>query len=236
MAWVAAVMLLTDEYELRHMLLINALVRDELWGNLWLIELLVYIGLAMAALLAVPAFDRAERRWPFGVALGVLAVGFAFRFGVVDLAIPYTKPVLWLFALGWAAARADRPWQRALVLGLAVASVPGYFENVERNALILAGIALLIVVPRIRVPAATARVAAVLAGASLYIYLVHWETWPMFEGGYGLPSLAVSIAAGVALWLVASRVPAMVATLRQWAGRAMIGGTALRRASAGRPQ
>ncbi|MDQ2674760.1 MAG: AMP-binding protein, partial [Chloroflexota bacterium] len=79
MLWVGAVLLLTDEYELRHMLLINALVRDELWGNLWFIELLVYIGLVMAAVLAIPALDRAERRWPFGFAGVVLAIGLLFR-------------------------------------------------------------------------------------------------------------------------------------------------------------
>ena len=136
MAWVAAVMLLTGEYELRHLLLMNALVRDELWGNLWFVELLVYISLAMAAVLAVPAVDRAERRWPFAVALGVVGVGLLFRFGLVDFGVPYTMPVLWLFAIGWAASRADRAWQRGSVLGDRPASIPGYFESIERNAVI----------------------------------------------------------------------------------------------------
>jgi acyl-CoA synthetase (AMP-forming)/AMP-acid ligase II len=230
MVWVALLLLFTDEYELRHMLLVNALVTDELWGNLWFIELLVYIGLALAAVLAIPAVDRAERRRPFAFALAVLAIGLLFRFGVVDLAIPYTMPVLWLFALGWAASRAELAWQRALVLGVAILSVPGYFESAERNGVILLGVALLLVVPRIRLPAALARVAAVLAGASLYIYLVHWETWPLFEGGYGLPSLGASLAAGIALWLVASHLPDLVARTRGWIGqqRTWVGGLDLR--------
>jgi acyl-CoA synthetase (AMP-forming)/AMP-acid ligase II len=217
MAWVAAVLLLTDEYELRHMLLINALVRDELWGNLWFIELLVYIGLAMAALLAIPAVDRAERRWPFGVAMAVLGIGLLFRFELVDLGVPYTMPVLWLFALGWAASRAERWWQRVLVLGVGLLSVPGYFDAPERNALIAAGIALLVCVPRVRVPGGVARGAGVLAAASLYIYLVHWEVWPLFEGWYGLPSLGASLAAGIALWLAASRLPGALDRLGRWA-------------------
>jgi hypothetical protein len=213
--WVALVMLLTGEYEVRHMLLVNALVKDELWGNLWFIELLVYISLAMAAMIAVPALDRAERRWPFAAAMSVLAVGLIFRFELLDFGIPYTKPVLWLFALGWAASRAERSWQRALVVAVALASVLGYFDSFERNAVIFGGIALLIGVPRLRVPAALARVAAVLAGASMYIYLVHWEVWPIFEGGYGFPSLAASLACGIALWLVASQLPALITQVRR---------------------
>jgi hypothetical protein len=215
MAWVAVAMLLLGEYELRYLLLVNALVTDELWGNLWFIELLVYINLALAAVLAVPVFDRAERRWPFAVPLAVLAVGLLFRFELVDLGITSVKPVLWLFAIGWAASRARRPWQRALILAIAVASVPGYFDSWERNAMILAGVVLLIGVPRIVVPGALARIGGVLAGASLYIYLVHWEVWPMFEGWYGVPSLAASIATGIALWWIMPRMTALLAGLQR---------------------
>ena len=216
MAWVAAVMLLTGEYELRHLLLVNALVRDELWGNLWFIELLVYIGLAMAAFIAIPTVDRAERSRPFAVALGVVGIGLLFRFEIVSFPIPYTMPVLWLFALGWAASRAERAWQRALVLAIALAAVPGYFESLERTAIILAGVTILVCVPRVVVPGAVARAVAVLAAASLYIYLVHWEVWPLFQGWYGLPSLAASLAAGIGLWMGASRVPGLVGRIRRW--------------------
>lgn len=216
MIWVGLVMLLTGEYELRHLLLINSLVRDELWGNLWFIELLVYISLAVAAVMAVPAVDRAERRWPFGVAMAVLAVGLLFRFGLVDFGIPYTKPVLWLFALGWAASRAARPWQRALVLTATLVSVPGYFESFDRNAIILIGVVLLIGLPRVVVPSALARVAAVLAGASLYIYLVQWELWPMFDGWFGVPSLAASLAGGIALWLAATNGAGLIKRAARW--------------------
>ncbi len=212
-AWVALAMVLLGQYELRHLLLINALVQDELWGNLWFIEVLVYISLLMAALLAIPAVDRAERRWPFGSALAVLSVGLLFRYEVIDVGVPHTMPVLWLFALGWAASRADRRWQRSIVLGLAIASIPGYFDAWERNALILAGVVLLVVFPRVVVPRALAPLAGTLAAASLYIYLVHWEVWPMFSDWYGIPSLLASLLAGVALWFAASRTPRIAAAL-----------------------
>ena len=229
MVWVAAVMLLLDEYELRHLFLVNALVKDELWGNLWFIELLVYINIAMAALLALPVLDRAERRWPFAVSLAVLAVGLLFRYDVVDLAIPYTKPVLWLFAIGWAASRAQRGWQRWLVVGITLVSVPGYFDGWERNAIILVGVLLLVGVPRVPVPAGLARIGGVLAGASLYIYLVHWEVWPMFEGWYGVPSLVASLAVGVALWLAVPRITALLTRAVARIGESNSGAGALRR-------
>ncbi len=231
MLWVGAVLVLTDQYELRHMLLINALVQDELWGNLWFIELLVYIGLLMAAVLAVPDLDRAERRWPFAFAGVVLAIGLLFRFGILDFGIPHTKPVLWLFALGWAASRADRGWQRALVLAVALASIPGYFDDLQRNAVIGAGVLLLICVPRLAVPGALARGAAVLAAASLYIYLVHWEIWPLFRDWYGIPSLVASLVVGITLWQAASQAPRALAIVRRWAGEVTrLPATTLRRA------
>lgn len=216
MAWVGAAMLLLDQYDLRHVLLVNALVHDEQWGNLWFIELLVYIGLLMAALSAVPALDRAERRWPFAAALAILGAALLFRFGAVDFGIPYTKPVLWLFALGWAANRAEGRWQRAIVAAVAAASIPGYFDAWERNAVILIGILLLIGVPRVRIPRFVAPVAGMLASASLYIYLVHWEVWPMFEGWYGVPSLLASLAAGIALWLAAAMAPRLIAAVPRY--------------------
>jgi acyl-CoA synthetase (AMP-forming)/AMP-acid ligase II len=237
MLWVGFAMLLLDQYELRHLLLVNALVRDELWGNLWFIELLVYIGLAMAALLAVPAFDRAERHRPFAVAMAVVAVALLFRFEILDFGLPHTKPVLWLFALGWAASRAERSWQRWLVAAVAVMAVPGYFDAWERNAIILVGLLLLIGIPHVRVPGGIARAAVILAAASLYIYLVHWEVWPIFSGWYGIPSLVASLAAGVGLWLVANRasrlVPDAWRSLRGWSSGA---GTALGRQATGRPR
>ena len=42
--------------------------------------------------------------------------------------------------------------------------------------------------PSVRVPAVVARGAGVLASASLYIYLVHWQIYPAYE--FSLPWLA----------------------------------------------
>jgi acyl-CoA synthetase (AMP-forming)/AMP-acid ligase II len=208
--WVAGVMLLTDQYELRHLFLVNALVHDELWGNLWFIELLAYILLVMAALLAIPAVDRFERRWPFALAAGVLGAGLLFRFDVVDAGVPYTMPVLWLFAIGWAASRATDLWQRALIMAVAIVAVSGYFDAAGRNLAILGGLTLLTLVPSIRVPSALVAPMGVLASASLYIYLVHWEVFPLLVELWAFVALGLTLAAGIAVWLVATRLPGLV--------------------------
>jgi acyl-CoA synthetase (AMP-forming)/AMP-acid ligase II len=210
--WVAGVMLLTDQYELRHLFLVNALVHDELWGNLWFIELLVYILLVMAALVAIPAVDRLERRGPFALAAGVLGAGLLIRFDVIGAGIPYTMPVLWLFAIGWAASRATHLWQRALVMAVAIVAVSGYFDAAGRNLVILGGLTLLTLVPSVRVPSVLVAPMGVLASASLYIYLVHWEVFPLLVDLWAFVALGLTLAAGVAVWLVASRLPELVTT------------------------
>ncbi|HMJ03400.1 MAG TPA: AMP-binding protein, partial [Conexibacter sp.] len=128
-AWIAfAALLIADEYGVANVLLANAVVGPETWSlqwHFWFVEVLLYILLALALVLAVPAADRAERRWPLGFAAAVLAVGLLGRYGLVDLSVPHTRPLLWLFALGWLAARCTAPWQRALVTAVVLATVPG---------------------------------------------------------------------------------------------------------------
>ena len=49
---------------------------------------------------------------PLAVPLALVGVGLLFRYNLVPFDILHTRPVLWLFALGWAIARA-RKWPRA---------------------------------------------------------------------------------------------------------------------------
>jgi len=163
---------------------------------------LLYLLVAFAALLAIPRVDRAERRWPLHFALAVLAVGLLGRFGLLDLGIPNTRPVLWLFALGWAAARCTSARQRALVTALALATIPGFFGDAGREVVVAAGLLLLLWAPSVRVPALVAPAVAVLASASLYVYLVHWQVYrPLAEAP--LVAVAASLAAGVVYWRLA---------------------------------
>ena len=120
--------------------------------------------------------------------------------------MPHTPPVLWLFGLGWAAARARTAWQRVLLTAVALASVPGYFEDdPKRNAIILGGVLLLIWLRSVPVPSALHRPLGILASASLYAYLTHWLVYPVVDDhGKGLAVLA-SLAAGIAYWAMATR-------------------------------
>jgi hypothetical protein len=126
--------------------------------------------------------------------------------------------LFWLFALGWAAVKAPTWRHRLLVSALVAATVPGFFTGPAalREATIVAGLLLLVWLPSVRVPSLVARGCGVLAGASLYIYLVHWQVYPAYE--FSLPWLAtgLSLAAGVLFWWVVGRVSRAVAgvTLR----------------------
>ncbi len=218
MAWILAVSTVTEDYGIENVFLLNALVGSPTWTaqwHFWFVEMLVYVLLAMTALLAVPALDRAERRWPFGLAAAVLAAGLLPRFGVVDFGIPHPMPVLGLFAPGWAARRARGRPQRLAVLAVALASVPGFFGDPGRDALILAGVLALNLVPSVRLPSPVARAAGVMATSSLYIYLVHWQVFPRLRDTSPVLAVVASLAAGLVAWLVFTRgAPVVVAVAR----------------------
>ncbi|MEH0826962.1 MULTISPECIES: non-ribosomal peptide synthetase [unclassified Micromonospora] len=202
-AWIAAMLVLTDQYRLSTLLLLNSLLgpkdgRTE-W-HFWFIEALVYILVAVAALLAVPRMDRLERRYPFGLPLALAGLGLLSRYDVFGLDARYDLPTavvaFWLFALGWAAARADGVRQRLLVTAAAAATVPGFFGEPQREALIVAGFALLTWLPTVPSIGGVNRVAGVLAGSSLYIYLTHWQVYPHLRD-QPLLALLASLALGI---------------------------------------
>ncbi|MDH6461187.1 acyl-CoA synthetase (AMP-forming)/AMP-acid ligase II [Micromonospora sp. A200] len=202
-AWIAAMLVLTDQYRWSNLLLLNSLVgpddgRTE-W-HFWFVEALVYILVAVAVLLAVPGLDRLERRHPFGLPLTLAGLGLLSRYDVFGLDARYDLPTaivaFWLFALGWAAARADGVRQRLLVTAAAAATVPGFFGQPQREALIVAGFALLVWLPTVPSLGPLNRVAGVLAGSSLYIYLTHWQVYPHLRD-QPLLALVASLALGV---------------------------------------
>jgi hypothetical protein len=113
--------------------------------------------------------------------------------------------VLWLFALGWLAARCTTPWQRMLGTAAVVNTVPGFFGDVQREALIAGGLLLLLWAPSVPSPAVVCRAAAVVAAASLYVYLTHWQVYrPLAD--LPLVAVAASFAVGIAYWQLALRV------------------------------
>lgn len=205
----------TGTYGWANVFLLNTLLGPPGWtdfSRFWFVEVLVHILLGMAALLAIPAADRAHRKWPWAFPLALLSADLLLRFRVIDLPYPGQGPVLWLFALGWAAAASRCLWQRAAVTMLALLTIPGAFEDEYRNATILAGFLILLWLPVLSVPRGLHRLTALLASSSLYAYVTHWLVYPLVEqAGKGL-AVAASLAAGIAYWAVATR--AMGATER----------------------
>ena len=206
-AWITLAALLTDEYHLFQATLLHSLTGRN--SDYWFVEVMVYILLALTALLSVPALDRAERRSPFAFPLALLAAGLALRYDVLGArSLPDPIVAFWLFPLGWAAAKARDHRQRLLVTAAALLTVHGYFGPGEwlREAIIVGGAVLLVWVPNLPVPAALNRPAGALAGATMYIYLTHWQVYPLFKGFSPVSALAASLVAGVAFSTLATRV------------------------------
>lgn len=203
--WVAFALLVTDDYHLSNLVLGNKFLGPDdsmTAGRLWFVEVLVWTLVALAVLIAVPAVDRAERRRPFAFAALFLAIGLALRYDILGLDFGrdawFTMLTFWFFAAGWAAAKSSTTWQRVAVTVVVAVGLHGYFANGNREALVLAGFLLLIWLPALRCPAGLTVVAGVVAEASLYTYLTHFQVYALFEGHPGV-GVAASLVVGVAL-------------------------------------
>ncbi len=215
--FIAAAYLLTDDYTLANIFLLNAIVGPEevttQW-HFWFVEVLVYILVAMTALLAIPWAGRAERRSPLLFPLAVTGAGLLTRFEIIEPGVPHTEPALWLFGLGWAVAKARTTLQRLAVSAIAFLTVPGFFEDPERELTVLVGILLLTWLSSIPLPRGLRQLTVLLASASLYAYLVHWLVYPPLLAIHPAVAVAGSLAAGVAYWALSMRLMAAVGRLR----------------------
>lgn len=190
MAWIGLVLLLDDDYTLANLFLLDSVFgpQDLKTGmHFWFIEALVYILIATVAIISLPFVDRAERRFPYALPLALAGLGLLTRYDLVGLPnreqIPDAITVFWLFALGWAAAKATTVRRRLLVTAAALATVPGFFPgDPGRDAIIMAGFALLVWVPTLPSRERLNQLAGLLATSSLYIYLTHWQIFPLIDG------------------------------------------------------
>lgn len=223
--WVGTVALVLGSYDWTTTFFVRELVDSSEWDDqwrLWFLESLVWLTVAALTLTCVPALHRLERRAPFRFALAVVAAAAVARFADVGLrAGPterYTTLVVgFFFALGWAGARADSTRRRVLVSVLAAVLTVGFFGQAHREAIVLGGFLLMLWLPHVGVPARVARVAGVLAGSSLFIYLTHWQVYPALEdSGHQWLALAASLAVGIAYGRV-------VRPLHHAVGRAVLG-------------
>ncbi|WP_306232611.1 non-ribosomal peptide synthetase [Agrococcus beijingensis] len=204
-------MLATGRYDWSNVLLSHWLVRtpDEraTLGELWFVEALVACIVVVAAALSVPRIARIWRRDPWAVAAALAVLSLVPRF---LLPLVEAEPqgllagLLWLFAVGAAAALARTRARRAETIAIAVVGGIGYFpDDLLRSATIVVGIAVLVLVPAVRLPAWAVRPISVVAAASLHIYLVQFLVLSMLQ--QDAVETAAALAAGVLLWWVADR-------------------------------
>lgn len=207
--WVVLAMLLFDRYTVANALLLNDVFGPEKPGapsNFWFIEALVYGLLAVLAVLATPLGDRLERRSPFGFAVAFLCVGLALRYVTVEVVglnptsthLRLTPIVVfWLVVLGWCIARADSTLRRVLLSIVTPLAMVGFFDNLARELVVIAGVLLLIWVPALPSTQTINRVAGAIAAGSLYIYLTHWVVSPWLEDFSRFVALVVAVAVGI---------------------------------------
>jgi acyl-CoA synthetase (AMP-forming)/AMP-acid ligase II len=206
LAWIVLWFWLSDDYHVSNLLFLTSLVGPDRLSppwEYWFLEAVVQVMLVLVAVLGVPAVDRLERRWPFGFAVGLLGLGLLPRTGLVDLgpgpdAIQSAPAVLWLVALGWATAKASTVPQRVAVTAAAALAVPGFFGDPRREAVVLAGLTLLLWVPSVRLPRPLRAAAGLLAANSLYVYLTHWQVFPHLQDETPRLALAASLVMGIA--------------------------------------
>ncbi len=220
-AWVAGVAVLAGTYSPANLVMANWLLGSDTWSStwrLWFLEALAWTLVAFAALLSIPAVRRLHARRPFVLAAGVAALGALARLDVFDLTSPPgrgTAPaVLWLVAIGWAAQVASTRRQRLVLSVIVVGTLPGFMDDPVREATIAAGLLLVVWVRTLPVPRPVVPVLAVLAAASLFIYLTHFEVYRATD--VPLVNLALGLGVGLAAWFVTTR---LTARLGSWPGR-----------------
>lgn len=207
--WIGAVAAVTASYAPTTILLINNFAPGDgaftpQW-QFWFLEAALYALVLLAALFAVPAIDRAERRAPLAFALALVALGLGARVLVAGVQADGVEKyaavvVMWLVALGWAIARARTTWQRLLVAAIALVATWGFLGDPAREAIVVAGSLLLLWIPAVSLPRLVAPLVGVLAGSSMFVYLTHWQVYPAFEQSAPAIGMVLSFVVGFVAW------------------------------------
>ena len=192
--------------------------------SFWFVCVLVQSQLALAALLALRPARELVRRNPFGFPLGA-----SLLFAGVALVAPRFwdtsrfndwMPHLYLGAmfLGWSAVEANSPRRRLLVVGATVATFaePAWHSQ---ELLLLPFVATFFLTYRrqIPVPVPVGKLVNLIAGASLFTYLTHFQARSLLFKtplrAYPPIALLAAVATGIVLWKAWE---ASLAVLTRW--------------------
>lgn len=177
-------------------------------NEFWFVDTLVACTVTVTAVLSIPAAARVWRRDPWRVAIVLTAVALVPRFVILSVGEGLLRGMMpttiWLFTLGAAAAHADTGRRRAITLALALAGGASFFPgDPVRDAVVIAGIAALTLLPGVRLPAFAHPVVSLLAAASLYIYLVQFQLITLASDPVW--GTVLSLAVGCLSWRLADR-------------------------------
>lgn len=149
--------------------------------SFWFIEAVFHALLVVILFYAFPAVRRLSARRP--EAFGLLLVGFALVMKVVVNRYIYDDPspisitvdaTFWLYALGFLALVARGARMKVLLMAILFAvALLNYGDESSRPWVVLAGSALLLFVPRLRLPSPVVGPILRFAAASYFIYIIH---------------------------------------------------------------
>ncbi|MGZ2260294.1 AMP-binding protein [Roseobacter sp. A03A-229] len=202
-------------FDLRVVFLFSNWIDPQMHGNYaaWFIDVYVQLLLIMGLVFLLPPIRRA-----FAVDGFRAAVGFCvFSIALFSIAHEFWDThhlfrrlphmLLWLFALGMAAAYADRTSRKIIVTALACVALMLFTEKWLQNFLkwYFIGMMILLWVPRVEVSRWAASVIRRIAAASLFIYLTHFQ-WAsvarIFFGENPYMPVLLALVGGIFCWHV----------------------------------
>jgi acyl-CoA synthetase (AMP-forming)/AMP-acid ligase II len=215
-AALAITMTLVDYDGLGKRLLLSNYIDPAVW-RYWFVEVLVHLLVVLAVLFCIPWVRRRERAAPFGFALVLFATTAAAAYTNLLLARPHeweykTHVVAFVFVLGWLVSRATTITQKTVVSVLSAVTLLPFFDRYAQGIIVLTAVLVLIWVPSVRLPRSGARVVGVVAAASLYIYLAHFEVYRRVHVPAALKT-TIAISAGLLVWVVVRAVSARVGSV-----------------------
>ena len=205
--WITAMTVLFKAYDVDSIFMLEGIQGFEVTAGrrLWFLEAYFWTQVIVILALAIPLADRLLRRAPFRFALGVLAVATVARLGYTGIYADYDLhheydlvAIAWCFAAGWAAALAPSVAARIGVTVACALSTFGFFHDLPRELVLFTGFLVLTWFPLVPVPHRLVRPIGMVASASLFIYVSHFQFVPTVIEIDPLLAVVVAIAIGIA--------------------------------------
>jgi acyl-CoA synthetase (AMP-forming)/AMP-acid ligase II len=193
----------------------------------WFIEVMAQCLCFMVVIFAVPAVRALARNRPSWFAIGMLAVAVALKFaGMLVLNEHLLEQRTFeanflLVAIGWSIHFVRDAVAKSALFALAIGnSIASWGVNDSHVVWTVAGLAALLLAPRVPVPSRVSPVVVQVAAASFFIYLTHLFVIHLIEEGLHISApvftTLVALSIGVASYKVFGVLAARPAALVEW--------------------